>query len=85
MPRLPPPIWLEEIQSNKIFNKQRHKLVQEKRVSAVIERGEGRGEEGEKVGKEREEVGKEREEVEEQSIKENSKTESDQEEVEDLC
>ena len=30
VPKLPPPIWLEEIQSNAIFNKQRHKLLLEK-------------------------------------------------------
>ena len=30
VPKLPPPIWLEEIQNNAIFNKQRHKLMLEK-------------------------------------------------------
>ena len=30
VPKLPPPIWLEEIQNNAIFNKQRHKLLLEK-------------------------------------------------------
>jgi len=69
VPRQLPPIWLEEIQNNKIFNKQRHKFQETdpaRSVSAVIEQ-------------------RKEEDTEDPSIKENSKTESDQEETEDLC
>jgi len=67
VPKLPPPIWLEEIQCNAIFNKQRHKLLSDKQ--SHVEKEEGR------------------DDLEEHSLKENSKTESDQEaeEAEDLC
>ena len=91
MPKLPPPIWLEEIQNNAIFNKQRHKLLLEKQslvekevnrcgkksISNTIALKEGRDDLEEHSLKEN---------LEDHSLKENSKTESDQEaEAEDLC
>ena len=103
VPKLPPPIWLEEIQSNAIFNKQRHKLLLEKQShmekevdlklseNHPIRRGKKSNCKGTifyltfmhwiyfvKEG---------RDDLEEHSLKENSKTESDQEaeEAEDLC
>jgi len=75
VPKLPPPIWLEEIQNNAIFNKQRHKLLLEKQ--ALVEKEEGKDDLEEHSLKEN---------LEDHSLKENSKTESDQEaEAEDLC
>jgi hypothetical protein len=66
------PVWLDEIQNNPIFNRQRHKLTEEglplRSISGIIEQMEGEettgvlGEEGEL------------------NVRESSKTESDQEE-----
>ena len=103
VPKLPPPIWLEEIQSNAIFNKQRHKLLLEKQ-SHVEKEVDLKKSENHPIrrGKNSNCMGtifyltfmhwiyfvKEgRDDLEDHSLKENSKTESDQEaeEAEDLC
>ena len=89
--KLPPPIWLEEIQNNAIFNKQRHKLLLEKQ-SLVEKEVNHRGKKSIpntialKEGRDDLEEHSLKENLEDHSLKENSKTESDQEaEAEDLC
>ena len=91
MPKLPPPIWLEEIQNNAIFNKQRHKLLLEKQALVEKEvkknvKNSNRHHCSLKEGKDDLEEHSLKENLEDHSLKENSKTESDQEaEAEDLC
>ena len=64
------PVWLDEIQNNPIFNRQRHKLTEDglplRSISGIIEQMEG---DDERVGGEAE-----------INARESSKTESDQEE-----
>ena len=62
-------VWLDEIQNNPIFNRQRHKLTEEgiplRSISGIIEQMEG--DEGEIT------------------VRESSKTESDQEDEAGIC